>query len=76
MVLDVCAKQTMQQYYYYQPTLFPQWLNFLESDTGIAPGGENLGKETYPAYALQLYENGGGGQPGAKAVRRRFLFPL
>lgn len=68
MVMDVCAKQSVQQYYYFQPTLIPMWYNFLEPDAGHAPWADTK-QNADPAFALQMYQDGGGGQAGTKMVR-------
>lgn len=68
MVLDVCARDTIQQYYYFQQELIPLWYNFIESDAGTAPWADTK-QNADPAFALQMFQNGGDGKAGQKIVR-------
>lgn len=67
MVIDACGANTLTQYYYYQPELIPLWYNYLESDSGFAVNDDTV-QNANPAYALQLFQDGGNGQAGQKMV--------
>lgn len=67
MVIDACGAQTLQQFYYSQPELIPLWYNYIEPDTGFGAKDATV-QNANPAYALQMFQDGGNGQAGQKMV--------